>query len=147
MNRDVQKDFARTLYLTDSTATQKEIAQRTGVSEQTLSKWVNADGWDKLRRSKLASRQNALSNAYDQLENLNRVIMAREEDQRFANAKEADTIVKLSAAIRQLETQLSVADVMDIGMHFVQHVRQVAPEKTQDVLDLYDSFIKATLKR
>lgn len=147
MTRDQQRDFALTLFLTEQTATQKEIAQRTGVTEKTLSKWVTTEGWHKLRRSKLASRQTALSNAYDQLEALNALIAQREEGHRFPNAKEADTMVKLSATIRQLETQLSLSDVMDVGIHFIEHVRQINPEHVTESLELYDSFIKTMMKR
>lgn len=147
MNKEQQKDFARTLYLTDTGASQKELAQRVGVSEQTMGKWIEKEGWAKLRRSKLATRQKELANAYEQLERLNMVIMSREEHLRFPNNKEADIQVKLASQIRQLETQLSVADVIDVGMHFVQHVRQVAPDKTTEVLELYDSFLKTLLRR
>lgn len=142
MTRDQQRDFARTLFITDASATQKEIAERVGVSEQTMSKWAKEEGWDKMRRSRLATRQHELANAYIQLENLNRIIMSRDEGERYPNNKEADIQVKLASQIRNLETQLSVADMMDVGMHFCEHVRQVAPEMISPILDLYDSFMK-----
>lgn len=147
MTKDQQKDFARTIYITEPGTTQKEIATRVGVSEVTMSTWAKNENWDKLRRSRLATRQHELANAYIQLENLNRIIMSREEAARYPNNKEADIQVKLASQIRNLETQLSVADMMDVGIHFCDHVRQVAPEKAAEVLDLYDSFMKTMLKR
>ena len=112
-----------------------------------MSKWVREENWEKLRRSKLATRQQELGNAYVQLEELNRMIMSRPEGERFPNNSEADILSKLANQIRTLETQLSVADVMDVGMHFIDHVRSVAPDKVTDALALYDSFMKATLSR
>lgn len=147
MTNEQKKDFARLIYLSEPTATQKEIAERADVSEQTLSKWVKAEGWEKLRRSRMVTRQQALSDAYEQLEELNARIKARPEGERYPNNKEADIQVKLASKIRTLETELSVAAVMETGMAFVEHVRSTAPEHTTTVLALYDSFMKTTLNR
>lgn len=147
MTNEQKKDFALLIFTAEPTASQKEIAQRVGVSEQTMSKWAKEGAWDKMRRSKLASRQNELANAYLQLEELNRVIMARPEGERIPNTKEADVQVKLASQIRTLETQISTADVMDVGIAFIDWVRQIAPEKSADVLMLYDSFMKQVLAR
>ncbi len=147
MTNEQKKDLARLMYVSEPTSSQKEVASRVGVSEQTMSKWVREDQWDKLRRSKLASRQQELANAYLQLEELNTKIMARAQGSRFPDSKEADTLLKLSAHIRNLETKMNVAVIMDVGIHFVDYVRSVAPDKSADVLDLYDSFMKHVVAR
>ena len=147
MTIDQKKDFARTIYLHEPTLTQKDIAKRANVTEHTIGNWIKAEGWDKMRRSNLATRQKELANAYLQLEELNKKIMGREEGERVPNNKEADIQVKLAPQIRQLETQLSASDVMDVGISFIEHVRQVAPEKAAETLDLYDSFLKKVVKR
>lgn len=147
MTNEQKKDFALLIYLNETSATQKEIAQRVEVSEQTISKWVKTENWEKQRRSKMVTRQKALDNAYEQLENLNATIMARPEGERIPNNKEADVQVKLASQIRTLETELSNVVVMEIGMKFIDHVRNVAPENTTLVLNLYDNFMKTQLAR
>lgn len=147
MTNEQKRDLARLIFMSEPTSTQKEVAARVGVSEQTLSKWAKEEKWDKLRRSKLATRQQELNNAYLQLEELNRLIMSRPEGARFPDSKEADTLLKLSAQIRNLETKLNMTAIMDVGIHFVDHVRSVAPEKAADVLSLYDFFMKSIVTR
>lgn len=147
MTNEQKKDYALLIYTAEPTATQKEIAQRVGVSEQSMSKWAKEGAWDKMRRSRLATRQAELNNAYLQLEELNRNIMSRPEGERVPNSKEADVQVKLASQIRSLETQTSAADVMDVGMAFIDFVRQIAPEKSADVLTLYDGFMKQVIQR
>lgn len=147
MTNEQKKVFALLIYLNETSATQKEIAQRVEVSEQTISKWVKTENWEKQRRSKMVTRQKALDNAYEQLENLNATIMARPEGERIPNNKEADLQVKLASQIRTLETELSNVVVMEIGMKFIDHVRSVAPENTTLVLNLYDNFMKTQLAR
>ena len=50
--------FAKMLY-TDSSQklTQKEIAERVGVRPNTVGKWIEKYGWDKLRKSLMVTRQ------------------------------------------------------------------------------------------
>lgn len=147
MTNEQKKDYALLIYTAEPTATQKEIAQRVGVSEQSMSKWAKEGAWDKMRRSRLATRQAELNNAYLQLEELNRNIMSRPEGERVPSSKEADVQVKLASQIRSLETQTSAADVMDVGMAFIEFVRQIAPEKSAEVLALYDGFMKQVIQR
>lgn len=64
--------FAKMLY-TDSSQklTQKEIAERVGVRPNTVGKWIEKYGWDKLRKSLMVTRQKMITDLYDQLEILN----------------------------------------------------------------------------
>jgi transcriptional regulator with XRE-family HTH domain len=139
-----KKDYAKMLFVREHLS-QKEISQRVGVSEQTMSKWANSENWDKLKKSLLITKQEELGNLYEQLTELNALIKNRPEGQRFANHKEALILDKLTAAIRQMETETSIADVVDVSMKFGDYVRIAAPEKVKDVTELQDSFIKSML--
>ena len=50
ISRQQQKEFARTLYLREN-LTQAEIAERVGVSRQTIIRWMAAEKWDELKAS------------------------------------------------------------------------------------------------
>ena len=81
-----------------------------------------------------------------QLVELNDAIMEREKGFRFANSKEADVLVKLTAAVKQLETDTSVADTIEVLKNFINHVRQEDYVKAKEITALADIFIKTIVK-
>mgnify|MGYP003931798833 CR=1 FL=1 len=65
-------EYAKTLFLdTNQKLTIKEIAERVGVRPNTVSNWIDKDGWEKLRKSLIVTRQAMISDMYDQMEVLN----------------------------------------------------------------------------
>lgn len=141
---DVKKDLAKYLYL-DGSMNQKDIAERVGISEQTLTSWVKKYQWATLRKSLLTTKKQELSRLYAQLEELNTHILQKPEGSRWADSKEADIISKLTASIRQLETDTSIADIIDVFIKFGDYLRTVAPSKAKEITELQDSFIKSML--
>jgi transcriptional regulator with XRE-family HTH domain len=139
-----KKDYAKVLFIKERLS-QKEVAERSGVSEQTISKWVNTESWERLRKSLMVTKQEVLISLYDQLNELKDVIEARPVGSRYADNKEADIQSKLTASIRQLETDTSVAEIIDVFMKFGDYVRNTAPEKVKEITELHDSFIKSML--
>ena len=83
------------LYLKEH-LTQAEVAERVGVSKQTLCKWVKTEKWEELKTSVSLTREEQLANLYRQVAEINKAIAGREEGERFATSKEADTINKLA---------------------------------------------------
>ena len=72
------KEYARMLFLdTSQKLTNKEIAGRVGVRQNTITKWIDEEGWKKLRKSLMVTRQKMISDLYDQLECLNNHIITR----------------------------------------------------------------------
>lgn len=143
MTKDQLKDFSKLLYIRER-LTQKEVANRAGVSEQTMSKWVNEGGWERLRRSLLVTKSEQIGRLYEQIENLTQSI---QDGTGVADTKQADILTKLTAAIKNLETEVSIGERVEVGMEFCDFVRQNAPEKSGEVVSLFDSFIKSMLKR
>lgn len=70
------KEFAKSLYVNEDLH-QKVIAERVGVTEKTLGKWINDGGWKKLKTSLLTTKENQISNLYDQLEKITEEIRTR----------------------------------------------------------------------
>lgn len=144
MTIEQKKEFAKLLYIRER-LTQKEVATRVGVNEHTLGRWVKDFGWDRLRRSLLVTKHEQIALLYGQLEAMNAVIADREV--KTANNKEADIITKLTAAIRNLETEVNLGDRIEIGMEFCDYVRQNAPEKVGETVDLFDSYVKTRIRK
>lgn len=139
-----KKEWAMHLFVKEQ-LTQKEIAARVDVREATVSSWVAKGGWRRMQQSVLATRATELANLYAQLAELNAAIRLRPEGERFANAKEADTLSKITSAIRSLETDTSIADIVDVFMKFNEYVRKVKFEAITDLVELEDAFIKSKL--
>lgn len=140
-----KQEWAQQLYC-DGGTTQKAIANKVGISEKTMSKWVDKYNWETLRKSLLITKQEQLSRLYDQLDNITTEIRDRDTGKNYATPAEADTIVKLTKAIEQLEEETNMADVFEIGKQFITFIQQVDFEKSKEIVDLYDGFIKHKLK-
>jgi len=141
-----KKEWAQLLFTREGML-QKEIAVKVGVSPQTIVKWVPDGAWNKLKNSMLITREEKLRRLYMQLDELNNFIMTRQEGQRFANSKEADSISKLAVAIRTLESEANIADIVEVTKRFLNWLRPVSPEKARDIAGIFDDFIRSILKR
>lgn len=143
-----KKAWAQTLFISEGLS-QKEISAKTGVSAQTINKWVNENNgkWKTLRTSMIVTRQEQLKRIYMQIQELNTFIMNRPEGERFANSKEADALSKLTTAARSLENDTSIADVIEVSKQVLQFVRRTMPEKAEELAIVFDEFIKEKLKR
>ncbi|SMO48185.1 DDE transposase family protein [Solitalea koreensis] len=137
-----KKEWAKLLFVRENVTVQKELALRVGVSEKTIGKWIEEENWKRLRASNVISKDEQLSRLYMQLTELNDHIFQKPEGFRFADSKQADTIVKLTAAIKQLETDCSVAEAMEVGRRYLQFIRVVDFDSLKTSASLYDAFIK-----
>jgi uncharacterized protein YjcR len=143
-----KKEYAKLLYLKEN-MTQKEIAERVGVSERTMSKWVKEGNWEHMKTSIIITKEEQLRRIYDQIAALNDFISNREieEGNKFANSKEADTLNKLAAAARSLETDVALADVIEVAKRLINWLRLIDIAKAQEVTRLFDAYIKDAAKR
>lgn len=143
---EMKKDLAKILF-TREKLEQKIIAQRVGVSEKTVSSWVNEnDGaWRRERQRMLISKSDQLNSFYSQLEKLNEQI---ETAGGVPDSKQADIQIKLTASIRNLETDLAIADIVEAGMRFIKHIQQVGTtDQVKDFVELWNSFIQSEIKK
>ncbi len=134
------KQLAEHLYLADTKITVKALAEKLGVTEKTLSKWIEEGKWNDKRISLLTTKSQQLSFLYTQLQNLNNVIANREE-QNYANSKEANTITQLTAAIQKLETETSLGNIIQVAKEVVEYVGESDYEKAKEIAKIFDGFI------
>jgi DNA-binding XRE family transcriptional regulator len=139
-----KKEWAGMLYMKDN-LTQQEIADKVGVSRQTVSRWVKDEKWEERKVGITLTREQQISNLHRQIMEINRAISERESDKRFASPSEADTINKLSSAIKKLETDVGVGEIISTGMKFVTWLRSFDVERSKEFLKLWDAFIKDCL--
>ena len=139
-----KKEWAKTLYMREN-LTQQEIAERVGVSRVTVSNWVRAGTWEEQKAGLTLTRQEQVANLYRQVAEINRAISARAEGERFPNSKEADILGKLSAAIRNMEQETGIADIISVLTGFIEWLRPFDLEKAKELTRLADAYIKDKL--
>ncbi len=144
LNNSQKKQWAQTLYLREN-LTQLEIAERVGVSRVTVSKWVRDGKWEEQKAGITLTRQEQVANLYRQVAEINRTIATRHEGERFPNSKEADILGKLSAAIRNMEQETGIADIISVLTAFIEWLRPLDLDKAKEITRLADAFIKDKL--
>ena len=144
LNNSQKKQWAQTLYLREN-LTQLEIAERVGVSRVTVSKWVRDGKWEEQKAGITLTRQEQVANLYRQVAEINRTIATRHEGERFPNSKEADILGKLSAAIRNMEQETGIADIISVLTAFIEWLRPLDLDKAKEITRLADAFIKDRL--
>ena len=138
--------LAKILYTTEKLE-QKVIAKKIGVSEKTISKWVNDFGWKKLRNRLLVGKEQILSDMYEEMEELQAAIKAKAQGERFSNNSQADIKVKLTASIRNLETDLAISDIVESGIRFVKFLQVKGTyEQVLEFSELWHQFILENAK-
>lgn len=121
----------------------KEIAERVGVSANTISKWIKDGGWEKMRKSLMVTRQKMISDLYDQLEWLNNDIKTR--DIKVADSKEANTIAVITTSIKRLETETSIAEIYEVATAFLDFIKPQDFELYKKLVPMFDVFINSKL--
>ena len=91
------------------------------------------------------TRQEQVANLYRQVAEINKAIAERPEGERFPSSKEADILGKLSAAIRNMEQEVGIADIISVLTGLIDWVRAADLEKAKEITRLADAYIKDKL--
>jgi transcriptional regulator with XRE-family HTH domain len=143
MVKKQEQDYARMLY-TQERLTFIEVAERTGVSAKTISKWCKDLGWDNIRKSLLITKQTQIAQLYDQLEWLNNSIATR--DSKIATTKEADVISKITSSIKKMEVETSLAEIIEVGRAYINFMKDIDFAQAKNITTSFDLFIQSKMK-
>lgn len=144
LNNQQKKDWAKLLFIKEN-LTQKEIAEKVGISQQTMTRWVRSEKWEELKVSITITREEQLRSLYRQIAELNNDI-AKRDTNRCATSAEADIISKLGNAISKLETETGLSEIQSAFTDFLNWLRKFDIEEAQRLVVLFDEFIKTKLK-
>ncbi|MDO3641968.1 helix-turn-helix domain-containing protein [Mucilaginibacter sp. L3T2-6] len=136
---------AQVLY-TRERLTQKEIAEKTGVSEKTIGKWVVDGGWDKLQKNFLLTREEQMGMMLDELNEINAYIKSLPAGFRFADAKLGDVRRKLVKDIKELETKAALPEIIAALKILLDFIRKVNLQDAQLLSKYCDALIKSLLR-
>lgn len=140
-----KKDIAKSLFL-NGNFTQEEIAEKVSTTRQTVSRWIKDGGWEQLKASMTITPDQILAGLNRQIIEINNNINSREEGKRFASVPEADTLAKLASAIKKIEQDVGIADIVNVGIRFTNWLRPVDLDKAKMFNELWDTFIKDQMK-
>lgn len=138
------QDIAKHLFISDNSITQKEIAEKVGVTEKTIGDWIQKHNWGSLRKSLLTTKTSQIALMYNQMEVLNNEIAERES--KYATSKETDILIKLSTTIKNLETEAGVGELVQMGRELVKYVAQTDYELSKTFTKVFDEFINFKMK-
>lgn len=136
-----KKDLARTLYLTNN-FTQKVIAEKVGSTEKTIGKWAKEEKWDMQRKSLLTSNKEQLVFLYNQLDAIKKEL---QDHERAANSKEADAILKLTAAIKNLQIDTGATEIIEVFTKFLNWLSKEDLALAQKISPWMDTFLQENL--
>lgn len=145
LKSEQKKELARDIYLYGN-FTLEEIGLKVGTTRQTVARWAKAGKWDELKAGMTITRQEILKNMYRQLNELNQGILQRPAGERHASVKEADVLAKLSAAIKKMETDVGITDIVSVGIRFGEWLRAFDVGKAKEYVQLWDAFIKEQIR-
>lgn len=138
LSKTEQQEYAKMLYLHQGLS-QKEIANRCKVSENTISSWRTKFGWDKIKRSLIIVKDEQINSLYEKLEKLNQHIHDTQDN--LVSTKDVDAIIKITAAIKQLETNAGLGETIDVAKKYLEFVRQIDLAFAQQSAEYFDLFI------
>jgi transcriptional regulator with XRE-family HTH domain len=142
-----KKELAKD-YFTMSNLSQKEIAQKVGVTEKTLSKWANENNeeWKQLRDAVGEGMEQEIIRLKRQLKEFNDYIEKKDKGLRFGSSKEYDALMKLRRFIDYFERN-PLSSVVSIMLEFLEFYKMIDLDKAKDLSSVSDAFIKSKMKK
>ena len=126
------KQIAKDYWLYTS-YTQKDIAERLGVAEQTIMAWRKESDWDKLKESLLKIADKRFDN-YIKLLDLFTTEMNKDNP-------DVDKLTKLQSLIeRNSIKNTDPSDIEKVGLGIIRYLDEVLPERRDFYLSFYRSF-------
>ena len=136
-----KKDYAKVLYLKHS-LTQKEIAEEVGVSEVSMSHWVNEGKWEAMRKSLTTTKAEQLAFLYDIMARLTEAGKAALEDDDPTTNPDVDGIAKISKSIERLEKDAGVGEMIQTGIAYIAFVEKEDMDAAKIVSHWFYLFIQ-----
>ncbi|MFQ3578523.1 MAG: phage terminase small subunit-related protein [Bacteroidales bacterium] len=144
MTKKNQHDEAQRLYL-EGKLSQKEIAERIGISERTMSKWVNTEKWEEMKFAILESKTESLKMMHQQLHNILLSINNRDEGKRFPSKAEADVISQLRESIDKMQSQTSITDIVNVGIEICDFIKKFSMDDARKTSKYINDFLALKL--
>jgi len=139
-----KKRLAYTLFV-DNGFEQKVIADITGISERSISKWKTELDWEADKEEARMGFEAQRKRIRRHIDTLLTQIETRNPPNNVPTAAEGDTLNKLADAVKKLQTELSFAHKAEAGKQFIRYVQQVhGQNKAIEVVELWHEYLMST---
>lgn len=139
-----KKEYARLLYMQGES--QKMIAEKTGISPQTITKWVSDGGWSEQRAAQNITRPELVNKLLRTIDKMIESVNSSEDPDAAAGL--GDKLAKFSATIERLDKHTSIVDVIEVFMAFskwlqfqAQFDEGITPELLRTINKYHNQYI------
>ncbi|ELR69171.1 hypothetical protein C900_05367 [Fulvivirga imtechensis AK7] len=126
--------LAKSLYL-HSNKTQDEIAAIVGVTNKTMTKWVQP--WKNIKQARNLLPDQQVAKIYTQLEALDTLIEAQDN---IPTSKQADIKKKLTAAIKDIQN-VSLKEYVLCYEELLNHIKPIDLDLAKRLVDQINDFL------
>jgi transcriptional regulator with XRE-family HTH domain len=145
-----KKELARMYYMNGDS--QKNIAEKVGVSPQTIGKWVEQDDWAKKRAAQNITRPELVNKLLLTINTL--IEQVNDSDDPNLIAGLGDKLSKLSTTIEKLDKKASVVDAIEVFVAFGKWLQyratfddEITPELLKAVNKYQDLYISELITK
>ncbi len=144
------KELARLYFMRGET--QKSIANKVGVTEKTVSRWVDKEGWAEKRAAENITRPELVNKL---LITINKLIeQVNESDDPVLISGLGDKLSKLSTTIEKLDKKANVVDAIEVFMAFGKWMQyrssfdsEITPELLKAINKYQDLYISEQISK
>lgn len=145
-----KKELAK-LYFMQGTP-QNEIAEKVGISKQTINKWVQDSGWSQQRAAQNITRSELVNKLLLTMDSL--ITQVQQSDDPKLLASLGDKLSKLSSTIEKLDKKASVVNHIETFMAFGKWLQyrsewdsDITPELLKAINHYQDLFISENIAK
>jgi len=134
------KDQARNLFF-ETGLTQAQIAALVGVSQKTISVWINEGRWKYLKETAQHMPAILIEQMTNEISEIHACIAARDPGQRFATLQEAEIRRKTLMSIKYFQTrQMTNAHIEVLG-NFINYIKRIDTNDARKIVELADQYL------
>lgn len=140
-----EKELAYAYYM-EGEISQKEICARIGIAPNTLTRWIHEGDWELVRTANSVTRGQQQRSFLNQISELNQRIADRPAGERFPSASEADTITKLSKAVRDLDKKETLIERVAISKEIIGWISERSLEEAKKFIVYVDEYLQSAAR-
>lgn len=146
LTKDQKKEWAYDLYMRGD-MTQKAIAEKVGISEQSMVDWVSDGLWKELRATLLTSKRTELAKLYQTLSLVNERNIEYLTDNDPDTEPDLQAPRMLTASIRELEGQIGTSEVISMVIAMTKFVQKHNVDDAKLIIKWGDLFIADQMEK
>jgi len=138
---DEKREWAEYLY-TKEGMEMDDVALKVRSTEATVTTWIQEGNWNGRKRTLMTTRRAQMKQYYRLLEQITGKIMGEEA----INPKDVDLAVKYTAAIKNLNAEVTAGETIEVARAFVMWLQRHNLQLAKDVAEEFDVYIAIKVK-